>query len=87
MKYSENNGLVCHPHDVKWINEELEKVRPNYHGTLVRKYSEAYTLALQEHHGIKAEGMARRLTNTRLREAVESILATSGGKVFSPPQM
>lgn len=84
MKYSENSGLICHPHDVAWINEQLARVRPYHRASLVKRYSDHYSAMMQKNSGIKAEGIARRTSNTKLREVIDQILSTDSGEVFSP---
>lgn len=53
--------MECHPHDLKWINEQIKKAPPVKQFYLRESYSKTYN------------GANRRECNTRLREYIEKI--------------
>lgn len=63
-----------HPHDAKWLEEQLKKLPPSALSTAIRGYekvfSESYDSEPVEH---KKMNKARFYANTRLREYVEKI--------------
>lgn len=65
-----------HPHDKKWIREQLRKLPPSAWSAALRGYekvfSESYDSEPLEH---KKENKARFSANFRLREYVEKIIA------------
>ena len=65
-----------HPHDKKWIEEQLKKLPP----FALRRAIEGYDKVFSESYNnepieYKKENKARRDANTRLREYVEKIIA------------
>jgi hypothetical protein len=54
--------MECHPHDLKWIKEQLQALPPTLRIYAAQKYSEAF-----------AKSQNRRECNTRLREYIEKI--------------
>lgn len=52
--------ISCHPHDLKWVNEQLRRLPAVKQFEIAIKYSEAYE-----------SGATRRECNTRLREYIE----------------
>lgn len=65
-----------HPHDSKWIAEQLIKLPPDYREHATKAYSDVYErvyssvpLRHQKH------GEARREANTRLRKYIERVLS------------
>lgn len=67
-----------HPHDKKWIEEQLKKLPPSALATAIKGYekvfSESYDNEPLEH---RKENKARFTANTRLREYVEKIIETA----------
>lgn len=62
-----------HPHDAKWLAEQLAKLHTATAEKVARRYSDVYRQAYAdepvEH---RKDGMARREANSRLREFVRS---------------
>lgn len=80
--------LICHPHDTKWISEQLALLPAPMREKITGKYSALYELTLHENSGkIDAEGLARRLANTRLRECVDRFGSAYHGSVMAPPSI
>ena len=80
--------LICHPHDEKWIAEQLALLPAPMRYKIMDRYSEAYQAVLLQHEGeIAAEGLARRAANTRLRECVDRFGSAYHGAVIAPPSV
>jgi len=65
-----------HPHDSKWIIEQLAKLPAHFRAVAIKAYSNVYLEvynATEKPH--QKHGEARREANTRLREYVERVLA------------
>ena len=76
-----------HPHDKKWIDEQLQRLNPQLRDSICNKYSDAYEKEINVN--IKAlcpEGDARFKANTRLRVFVNRIAGASQGVVKRPPK-
>lgn len=56
--------ISCHPHDLKWVNEQLAQLPAALRYPTAKKYSDLYESAT-----------SRRECNTRLREYVDKINA------------
>lgn len=64
-----------HPHDSKWIVEQLARLPPAYRERATKAYSEVYEqvyVSVPLRH--QKHGEARREANTRLREYIERVL-------------
>lgn len=80
--------MICHPHDEKWIEAQLMLLPYLMREKIKLKYSEVYEQILEERKGeIAAEGIARRLSNTRLRECIEKYGSAYHGSVIAPPKL
>lgn len=80
--------LICHPHDTKWISEQLALLPAPMRDKIASKYSTLYESILHENAGkIEAEGLARREANTRLRECVDRYGSAYHGSVVAPPSI
>lgn len=60
-----------HPHDKKWIAQQLGKIDRRYTKKVIDGYSATYTENLPD-----GETIARRVANTRLREFIEKCANT-----------
>ena len=77
--------IDCHPHDKKWIYEELQKIPAVMRKGAIKKYSHAYRTAHDEHpYEISKDGAARREANTRLRMFIDKITRSLYGTTISP---
>lgn len=80
--------LICHPHDEKWIAEQLALLPAPMRDNIKAKYSLCYESKMAENAGqIAAEGLARREANTRLRAAVDRFGGAYHGAVIAPPKI
>lgn len=78
--------LICHPHDEKWIAEQLALLPAPMRENIKAKYSHCYESKIAENAGkVASEGIARREANTRLRGAVDRFGSAYHGAVVSPP--
>ena len=78
-------SVECHPHDNKWVEEQLMLLPAPMRAAVARKYSKAYLDTLETNRSqIAAEGLARREANTRLRECVGRFGGAYHGAVVSP---
>lgn len=74
-----------HPHDSKWIIEQLVKLPPAYRERAIEAYSNVY---LEVHNATEKphqkDGEARREANTRLRRYIDAVTKNprtqAGGK-------
>jgi len=65
-----------HPHDAKWIKEQLDKLPEDVALDTCGKYSAVYQMAYDDEPiGHIKPSTARRAANIRLREFVEKYLA------------
>ena len=79
--------MNCHPHDEKWIQEQLLLLPYSMREKISKKYSDTYLLILNERKGeIAAESIARRLSNVRLRECIDRFGSAYHGSVKTPPK-
>ena len=63
-----------HPHDSKWVSEQIAQLPPQMREKTRARYSAVYAQVLTENVGnIAAEGLARRHANTRLMEFVHAV--------------
>lgn len=78
--------MICHPHDEKWIESQLLLLPYSMREKIKSKYSDVYVAIVNEKKGeIAAEGIARRLSNTRLRECIEKYGSAYNGHTIRPP--
>jgi len=74
-----------HPHDAKWISEQLELLPDSMRAKVRDKYQAVYADVIARNEGsVRAEGFARREANTRLLECVERFGSAYHGKVVQP---
>jgi CRISPR/Cas system endoribonuclease Cas6 (RAMP superfamily) len=60
-----------HPHDKKWVDEQLAMLPARMRRSALDKYEAVYAETLAKNaNSIAAEGMARREANSRLMEYV-----------------
>lgn len=79
--------MNCHSQDEKWIEEQLLLLPYSMREKIRKKYSDTYELIINERKGeIAAEGIARRLSNTRLRECIDRFGSAYHGSVIAPPK-
>jgi hypothetical protein len=77
--------MICHPHDQKWIDEQLGLLPSPMRNKIADKYSQTYQGIIDAHAGeIAAESLARREANTRLRLCVERFGSAYHGAVVAP---
>jgi hypothetical protein len=63
-----------HPHDKKWVKDQLAQLPPKLKVKAAQSYKEVYEKALEaEPVSYKKVGFARCTANTRLRQYVEKI--------------
>ena len=61
-----------HPHDAKWISEQLELLPDSMRAKVRDKYQAVYADVIARNEGsVRAEGFARREANMRRLECVE----------------
>jgi hypothetical protein len=76
-----------HPHDKRWIGEQLQMLNPQLRGSTCQKYSDVYQKEFNVSKStISPEGDARFKANTRLRVFVGRIAGASQGVVKRPPK-
>lgn len=77
-----------HPHDSKWVQEQLALLPSQMRDKVLEKYEAVYSHVASENAGkIAAEGLARREANTRLRECVDKFGLAYEGQTISPPRV
>ena len=75
-----------HPHDRKWVDEQLSKLDSSIRAHITRKYDEVFKNARQERAHLFPEDVARFEANTRLRVYVQKVAGASHGQVIKPPK-
>ena len=63
-----------HPHDKKWVDDQLRLLPFNLRARAIENYKRVFNEELKNNTGISRENMARREANTRLRIYVEKVL-------------
>ena len=77
-----------HPHDHKWVQEQLALLPSQMRDQVLKKYEAVYLQVVSDNAGkIAAEGLARREANTRLKECVDKFGLSYGGQTISPPRV
>jgi hypothetical protein len=77
-----------HPHDEKWVTEQLQLLPHSMRGGVMAKYALVHTEVLARFSGkICAESEARREANTRLREYIAKYTSTYRGNTITPPRV
>jgi len=86
--YLEVKMVICHPHDEKWIAEQIALLPAPMREKILGKYSHCYESKVAENAGkVASEGIARREANTRLRECVDRFGSAYHGAVSAPPKI
>ena len=76
-----------HPHDEKWVAEQLLLLPDPMRSNVMDKYEAVYASVIAQNEGkIESEGLARREANTRLRECVAKFGGAYHGQVIAPPR-